>query len=68
MYVSPQVFGWDVQGLITFDDTACDANTATDEGGCFYAAGGGLTSNGTAMRDNQALTGGCISEMDSHSR
>eukprot|EP00903_Cladosiphon_okamuranus_P020453 g18773.t1 len=54
------VFGWDVQGLITFDEMTCEENTASGEGGCFYAAGGGLTTNSTTMRDNDGLTGGCI--------
>lgn len=60
---APQIFGWNVEGLITFDDATCHANKATSEGGCFYAAGGGLTTTSTTMRDNEALTGGCISKI-----
>lgn len=55
--------GWDSDGTITFNDVFCaDNSAATQHGGCFYSAGSGIVNNGTVMRDNEALDGGCICE------
>lgn len=59
---SSQVFGWDTEGRIDFEDVLCHDNTATDNGGCFYVTGRSTIGNGTEMRGNVAAAGGCLCE------
>lgn len=61
-YSVVQVFGWDENGTMIFNDVLCTENTAYRNGGCFSASGRGVVNDGTAMTGNVALNGGSIRE------
>ena len=62
-----QVFGWNLNGLVIFNDVVCSQNTAGGYGGCFRNGGTSYINNGTVMHGNVGLNGGCICERDVYS-
>lgn len=58
-----QVFGWDITAVVELNDVVCSQNSAEENGGCLYAAGGGTVNDGATMLGNLADQGGCVCEL-----
>lgn len=57
-----QVFAWDADGRIAFEQVLCLENEANVLGGCLHGEGNVTLASETVMRDNVARRGGCICE------
>ena len=57
-----QVFGWDTNNTVTFNDVLCTENEAFRNGGCFHGYGTAVFNDATVMTRNVALHGGSIRE------
>ena len=60
--IGVQVFGWDMDGTVIFNDVLCKDNTATINGGCFQGSGRAIFNSGASLLGNKAINGACICE------